>query len=138
MDCRPAVAGVEQPRRRENLIPVRPLDSSPPFPRRAFSCLALLCLPPTIFQTGVARAHPRLRPAPPGGLLGNMIGSPLKPTAAGTGVATHVPSFGVIYADPPWRLGGGKGAPPYPMMATKDICALPVGSLAAPDCALLL
>jgi N6-adenosine-specific RNA methylase IME4 len=60
--------------------------------------------------------------------------------------ATSVPSappqaaaFGVIYADPPWRLGGsGKGGPPYPMMATREICALPVGRLAAPDCALLL
>jgi len=49
------------------------------------------------------------------------------------------PHFGVIYADPPWRLGGsGKGGPPYPLMATRDICALPVKNLAAPDCALLL
>ena len=47
--------------------------------------------------------------------------------------------FGVIYADPPWRLGGGtKGRPPYPLMATRDVCALPVERLAAPDCVLFL
>ncbi len=54
-------------------------------------------------------------------------------------LASLAPSFGVIYADPPWHLGGsGKGSPPYPLMKTSDICALPVESLAAPDCALLL
>jgi len=58
---------------------------------------------------------------------------------AGQGEGTGGPRFQVLYADPPWRLGGsGKGSPPYPMMATGDICALPVKSLAAPDCALLL
>ncbi len=73
-----------------------------------------------------------------------MIASPPKHIPARTGVAAApafgvtCPPFGVIYADPPWKLGGGKGAPPYPMMATGDICALPVGDLAAPDCALLL
>ena len=62
----------------------------------------------------------------------------LKPGASDTGGAAPAPAFGVIYADPPWCLGGGKGSPPYPTMATRDICALPVGSLAAPDCALFL
>ena len=52
---------------------------------------------------------------------------------------TRTPAFGVLYADPPWRLGGsGKGGPPYPCLSTGDICALPAGRLAAPDCALLL
>lgn len=49
------------------------------------------------------------------------------------------PQFGILYADPPWRLSGsGKGCPPYPCLSTQDICALPVGSIAAPDCALFL
>ncbi len=48
------------------------------------------------------------------------------------------PRFHVIYADPPWRLGSGKGSPPYPMMATKDICPLPVQGIAATDCLLFL
>lgn len=48
------------------------------------------------------------------------------------------PRFNVLYADPPWRLGSGKGCPPYPTMTTKDICALPVECLAAPDCVLFL
>ena len=67
-----------------------------------------------------------------------MTGYTLEPVATGTGEAVTAPDFGVIYADPPWRLGDGKGSPPYPTMATRDICALPVGSLAAPDCALFL
>ncbi len=54
-----------------------------------------------------------------------------------TNVADAASAFAVIYADPPWRLKGGV-AMPYPMMATPDICALPIGSIAAPDCALLL
>jgi len=74
-----------------------------------------------------------------------MTASPPQPAPVGTSAAVPAPasgvidpSFGVIYADPPWRLGGGgKGGPPYPIMATKDICVLPVESLAAPDCALL-
>ena len=50
-----------------------------------------------------------------------------------------MPAFGVIYADPPWSLGGSvKGSPPYPCLSTGDICALPVERLAALDCALLL
>ena len=53
------------------------------------------------------------------------------------------PCFQVIYADPPWKLsssklGSGKGCPPYPTMATKDICALPVSSIASPDSFLFL
>ena len=47
------------------------------------------------------------------------------------------PRFCVLYADPPWRLKGGAGMP-YPMMATRDICALPVQNLCAPDCLLFL
>ena len=46
--------------------------------------------------------------------------------------------FGILYADPPWRLGSGKGSPPYPCLSTKVICALPVESIAAQDCALFL
>ena len=46
-------------------------------------------------------------------------------------------SFHVIYADPPWRLQGGVTIP-YPMMKTRDICALPVERIAAPDCLLFL
>lgn len=53
--------------------------------------------------------------------------------------------FGVIYADPPWsfRVYSGKGKQRsaerhYPTMTQADICALPVGDLAADDCALLL
>jgi len=63
--------------------------------------------------------------------------SDLNPTEQGVG--TGASRFQVLYADPPWRLGGsGKGSPPYPMMATGDICALPVRRISAPDCALLL
>ena len=47
------------------------------------------------------------------------------------------PQFSVLYADPPWRLKGGARMP-YPMMATRDICALPVKEIAAPDCLLFL
>lgn len=51
--------------------------------------------------------------------------------------------YGLIYADPPWwEQGGGKckrGADRhYPLMQTADIAALPVGSVAADDCVLLL
>lgn len=45
------------------------------------------------------------------------------------------PPFSVLYADPPWRLKGGVKMP-YPMMSTRDICALPVADIAAPDCLL--
>ncbi len=70
-------------------------------------------------------------------ILGTPIARDLDP--AGQGAGTGASRFQVLYADPPWRLGGsGKGSPPYPMMATGDICALPVKRIAAPDCALLL
>lgn len=52
--------------------------------------------------------------------------------------------FGTIYADPPWRLSGGKNgkggwsrsvspSAHYRLMRTRDIAALPVGGLALPD-----
>jgi len=52
--------------------------------------------------------------------------------------------FGVIYADPPWSYNdkrGGKpawGAMTYATMPTRDIAALPVEGIAAPDCALFM
>jgi N6-adenosine-specific RNA methylase IME4 len=53
--------------------------------------------------------------------------------------------FRVIYADPPWRFhawshrGEGKGASQhYPTMRLEDICALPVGELAADSAVLFL
>lgn len=54
------------------------------------------------------------------------------PAPAGAG------GYAAIYADPPWlERGGGqikRGADRhYPLMATKDICALPVKQWAAPD-----
>jgi len=45
--------------------------------------------------------------------------------------------FTVLYVDPPWHLQGGVNMP-YPVMRTRDICALPVGSVAADDCLLFL
>lgn len=54
-------------------------------------------------------------------------------------------AFACIVADPPWRFvtygPGGKGRSPeqhYPTMDLAAISALPVATLAAPDCALLL
>ena len=54
-------------------------------------------------------------------------------------------SASVLYADPPWkfenysRLGEGRGAARhYPCMGIDELMALPVGELAAPDCALFL
>jgi len=51
----------------------------------------------------------------------------------------------VIYADPAWpfenysRLGEGRGATRhYPTMSMDELRALPVGEIAAPDCALFL
>ena len=45
--------------------------------------------------------------------------------------------YSIIYADPPWKYGGGKNknfqglaVDQYPTMKTKDICALPVGEIA--------
>lgn len=61
--------------------------------------------------------------------------------------------FNIIYADPPWRFKnwsmkelaerGEKwarrnGRSPYDVMTTEDICALPVGELAARDSILLM
>jgi site-specific DNA-methyltransferase (adenine-specific) len=45
--------------------------------------------------------------------------------------------YNIIYADPPWKYGGGKNGSyeglavdQYPTMRTKDICALPVADIA--------
>ena len=53
--------------------------------------------------------------------------------------------YGAILADPPWpfetRSAGGRDRSPdrhYPTMTLDEIMALPVGDLAAPDCALFL
>lgn len=47
--------------------------------------------------------------------------------------------YSVIYADPPWDWrGGGPKKPPYPVMSDAAIKAMPVQSLAMPDCALFL
>jgi N6-adenosine-specific RNA methylase IME4 len=53
--------------------------------------------------------------------------------------------YGVIAADPPWRYdnwskkGEHKNAVKhYPCMPTEDICALNIGQLAAPTCALFI
>lgn len=53
--------------------------------------------------------------------------------------------YSVIYADPPWQYedtrGGGNpafGGITYPTMPTAEICALPVQTLAEPDCTLFL
>lgn len=54
-------------------------------------------------------------------------------------------AFGVVLADPPWtfktRSPKGWAKSPqhhYVTMSIADICALPVASLAAPDCALVM
>ena len=48
--------------------------------------------------------------------------------------------YAVIYADPPWRYSQknlqGAAEKHYPTMSINDLCALPVGELATPDCAL--
>lgn len=50
--------------------------------------------------------------------------------------------YTVLYADPPWRYRNkpNRRSPEshYPTMKTEDICALPVQTLAAEDCALFL
>lgn len=50
--------------------------------------------------------------------------------------------YGCIIMDPPWRYrnNGGNGAAEvqYPTMSVAELCALPVGQLAADDCVLLL
>ena len=45
--------------------------------------------------------------------------------------------YNIIYADPPWKYGGGKdknfqglAVDHYPTMGTKDICNIPIGSIA--------
>jgi len=50
--------------------------------------------------------------------------------------------YRVIYADPPWSYSNSgfsqSAASQYPTMAIEDICALPVGDLAADECVLFL
>ena len=53
--------------------------------------------------------------------------------------------YNIIYADCPWQYkvwskkGQGRSAENhYPTMRIEDICALPVSSIAAPDCALFM
>ena len=51
--------------------------------------------------------------------------------------------YNIIYADPPWRYGGGKHGKAsverhYPTMTLKEIMALPVADIAAKDSALFL
>lgn len=53
--------------------------------------------------------------------------------------------YNIIYADCPWQYkvwskkGQGRSAENhYPTMSIEDICALPVSSIAAPDCALFM
>lgn len=54
--------------------------------------------------------------------------------------------YSVIYADPPWKYGGGKNkhtfqglaSVHYNTMKTKDICALPVKNLSNDNCVLFL
>jgi N6-adenosine-specific RNA methylase IME4 len=60
------------------------------------------------------------------------------------------PPYSTIVADPPWHydarpVGGGKPGTmgrakpfPYSTMSIADICAMPVGGLAGPDCILWL
>lgn len=59
-------------------------------------------------------------------------------------VDIHAPAgdgYGVIYADPPWsyrQQGNGAAARHYPTMTPDEIKALPVQTMAAKDCALLM
>lgn len=53
--------------------------------------------------------------------------------------------YNIVYADCPWQYkvwskkGQGRSAENhYPTMGIEDICALPVSSIAAPDCALFM
>ncbi|MDD5022181.1 MAG: MT-A70 family methyltransferase [Endomicrobiaceae bacterium] len=55
--------------------------------------------------------------------------------------------YNIIYADPPWKYNarnnqntrfGGGAAGHYPVMSYKDIAALPIGNIAADNCALFL
>ena len=54
-------------------------------------------------------------------------------------------TYSVIYADPPWRYKvyskkglAGSAESHYPTMCLEDIKALPIGELAAKDCALFM
>ena len=75
--------------------------------------------------------------------------------AGGCSSAPICSAFRVIVADPPWKYDDGfvgsshnrktgwhapwKRKPlPYPAMTVEEICALPVGAMAAPDCRLWL
>lgn len=70
----------------------------------------------------------------------------MNPPAPGWAFAGLQPgAAGAILADPPWRFTGWGGKLParspgshYPTMALPEICALPVGELAAPDCVLFM
>jgi len=55
--------------------------------------------------------------------------------------------YQIIYADPPWRYGGGKGKnskkwgnslSSYSCMKLSDICSLPIYKIADKDCALFM
>lgn len=62
------------------------------------------------------------------------------------------PRFSILYADPPWQFKARRASKdavspddyptgrrlPYPTMTMGAICALPIASLAAPDCVLFL
>lgn len=58
--------------------------------------------------------------------------------------AAALPRYQVIYADPPWPYSNEQSGDParggtgYPRMEMRDLRALPVWRLAAPDCALFL
>lgn len=54
---------------------------------------------------------------------------------------TMAGKYNIIYADPPWKYfeeGFKNQSQHYPTMELEDICALPVGELAADDCILFL
>ena len=53
-----------------------------------------------------------------------------------------IQKYNIIYADPPWRYAAknvqGAAENHYPTMSIKELCALPVGELAAQDSVLFL
>lgn len=53
-----------------------------------------------------------------------------------------IQKYNIIYADPPWRYSAknvqGAAENHYPTMSIKELCALPVGELAAQDSVLFL
>ena len=72
---------------------------------------------------------------------------PATPPVSSTRLLGDTVKFRTIVADPPWPFAGtghwkrAKGyisKPPYPTMKLDEICALPVGNLAAEDCHLWL